>query len=65
MTDEKKTYSYNYKTISVSCKAKDLLEEIAKLFAEKNKDSVVNKPFNRGVFVSELIEEAYKKMKEE
>ena len=65
MEEEKKIYSYNYKTISISCKAKDLLEEIANLFAEKNKDSVAYKPFNRGVFVSELIEEAYKKIKQE
>jgi hypothetical protein len=65
MANEKRTYSYDYKTISISCKAKDLLEEIGKLFAEKNKDSLVYKPFNRGVFVSELIEEAYEKMKEE
>ena len=65
MANEKKTNLYNYKTIAISCQAKDLLEEIGKIFVEKNKGSVVKKSFNRVVFVSELIEEAYKKMKEE
>lgn len=56
---------FGYKSVAISCQAKDLLEEIGKIFDEKNKDSVVKKSFNRVVFVSELIEEAYKKMKEE
>ena len=56
---------YGYKTVTVSCKAKNLLEEIGKVFEEKNKDRIANTKFNRIVFVSELIEEAYKKMKEE
>lgn len=56
---------YGYKSIAISCQAKDLLEEIGHVFEEKNKDSVVKKSFNRVVFVSELIEEAYNKMKEE
>lgn len=54
-----------YKSIAISCKAKNLLEEIGVMFAEKNKDRAANITFNRGIFVSELIEEAYKKMKEE
>lgn len=56
---------YGYKSIAISCQAKDLLEEIGRVFEEKNKDRIVNTKFNRVVFVSELIEEAYKKMKEE
>jgi hypothetical protein len=56
---------YEYKSIAISCKAKNLLEEIAEIFEEKNKDRVVNTKFNRVIFVSELIEEAYRRMKEE
>ena len=56
---------YGYRTVTVSCQAKDLLEEIGKVFEEKNKDRIVKTKFNRIIFVSELIEEAYKKMKEE
>ena len=52
-----------YRNIAVSCKAKNLLEEIGKLFEEKNGTAGIT--FNRGVYVSTLIEEAYKKMKEE
>lgn len=40
-----------YKCIAVSCKAKDLLDEIAKAMA-----------VNRGAFVEKLIEKAYKEM---
>lgn len=56
---------YGYKTVTVSCKAKDLLEEIGRVFESKNEDRLVKTKFNRIIFVSELIEEAYKKMKEE
>ena len=56
---------YEYKSIAISCKAKDLLEEIAEIFKGKNKDSVANVTFNRGVYVSTLIEEAYKRMTQE
>jgi hypothetical protein len=43
-----------YKTIAVSCKAKELLDEIARIAA-----------VNRGAFVEKLIEREYKKLKEE
>ena len=52
-----------YKSIAISCKAKNLLEEIATAFEEEH--SVYGTVFNRGVYVSALIEEAYNKMKEE
>jgi hypothetical protein len=41
-----------YRTIAISCKAKNLLDELMKLNPEKKKF----------VFVSNLIEEAYEKM---
>jgi hypothetical protein len=45
--DEKRTY----RTIAISCKAKDLLDEIAKAYA-----------VNRGKFVEKLIEKQYRNM---
>lgn len=42
-----------YKTIAISCKAKNLLDEIIKLNPDKKKF----------VFVSNLIEDYYKNMK--
>jgi len=50
-----------YRNIAIACKSKDLLEEIAKIYEKKHKGI----DFNRGNFVSALIEEAYEKMKEE
>ena len=44
---------FGYKSVAISCQAKDLLEEIGKIFDEKNKNSVVKKSFNRVVFVSD------------
>lgn len=38
-----------YRTVAISCKAKDLLDEIAKAYA-----------INRGAFVEKLIEKAHK-----
>lgn len=43
-----------YRCIAVSCKAKDLLDEIAKAMA-----------VNRGAFVEKLIEKAYNEMIEQ
>ena len=40
-----------YRNIAVSCKAKDLLDEIAKVYA-----------INRGAFVEKLIEKAHKEI---
>lgn len=40
-----------YRTIAISCKGKDLLDEIARVHA-----------INRGAFVEKLITDAYKKM---
>lgn len=40
-----------FKTIAVSCKAKDLLDEIAKVAA-----------INRGAFVEKLIEKEYERI---
>lgn len=40
-----------YRTVAISCKAKDLLDEIAKVYA-----------INRGAFVEKLITEAHDKM---
>lgn len=40
-----------YRNIAVSCKAKDLLDEIAKAYA-----------INRGAFVEKLIVDAHEKM---
>ena len=42
-----------YKTVAVSCKAYEILEKIAQL----------NPGYKKYVFVSDLIEEAYKEMK--
>lgn len=42
---------WNYRNIAVSCKAKDLLEEIAKVAG-----------VNRGAFVEKLIVEAHEKI---
>ena len=44
-----------YRTVAISCKAYELLEKIAQM----------NPGYKKYVFVSDLIEEAYKKMKEE
>ena len=38
-----------YRTVAISCKAKDLLDEIAKAYA-----------VNRGAFIEKLIEKAHK-----
>lgn len=43
-----------YKSLAISCKAKELLEEIVKATA-----------VNRGAFVEKLIEREYEKLKEE
>ena len=43
-----------YRTIAVSCKAKELLEEIVKITAA-----------NRGAYVEKLLEKELKKLKEE
>ena len=43
-----------YRTIAVSCKAKDLLEEIVKMTA-----------VNRGAYIEKLLERELKKLKEE
>lgn len=43
-----------YRTISISCKAKDLLEEIVKATA-----------VNRGAFIEKLIEKEYSKLQTE
>lgn len=40
-----------YRTVAISCKAKDLLDKIADVYA-----------VNRGMFVEKLIEKAYKDM---
>lgn len=40
-----------YRTVAISCKAKDLLDEIAKVSA-----------INRGAFVERLIEKAHSEM---
>lgn len=40
-----------YRSIAVSCKAKDLLDKIAETYA-----------INRGAFVEKLIEKEYEKM---
>ena len=40
-----------YKHIAISCKSKDLVDEIAKVFG-----------YNRGMFVEKLIEKAYREM---
>lgn len=45
--DEKRTY----RTVAISCKAKDLLDEIAKAYA-----------VNRGKYLEKLIEKEYKNM---
>lgn len=43
-----------YRSIAVSCKAKDLLDEIVKVAA-----------VNRGAFVEKLIEREYEKLKQD
>ena len=43
-----------YRTIAVSCKAKDLLDEIVKMAA-----------VNRGAFIEKLIEREYNKLVKE
>lgn len=48
MDQERKTV---YRTIAVSCKVKDLLDEIAAAYA-----------LNKGKFVEKLIKEEYEKM---
>lgn len=40
-----------YRTVAISCKSKDLLDEIAKVFG-----------VNRGAFVEKLIVDAYERM---
>ena len=40
-----------YRTVAISCKAKDLLDEITKAYA-----------INRGAFIEKLITEAHEKM---
>jgi hypothetical protein len=42
-----------YRTVAISCKAKDLLDRIADTYA-----------VNRGMFIEKLIEKAYKDMVE-
>lgn len=48
---ENKERKTTYRTIAVSCKAKDLLNEIAEAYA-----------INRGKFVEKLIKEKYDEM---
>jgi hypothetical protein len=43
-----------YKTISISCKAKDLLDEIMRL----------NPMLKKGAYVENLLQQEYQKMKE-
>jgi hypothetical protein len=43
-----------YKSIAITCQAKDLLDELAKL----------NPGLKKHIFVSELIEQEYKRIKE-
>ena len=43
-----------YRTIAISCKAKDLLEEIVKLTA-----------VNRGAYIEKLIEKEHSRLKTE
>lgn len=42
-----------YRTVAISCKAKDLLDKIAEAYA-----------INRGAFVEKLIVDAHKKLSE-